>query len=245
MSPIWRPSPNFDSRRPGAAVSLLVLHYTGMRTGEEAMAWLTNPASKVSSHYTVEEDGTVFQHVDEAHRAWHAGKSFWRGERDNNAVSVGIEIVNPGHEFGYRPFPEAQIAAVAELSQAIVARHGIAPTGVAAHSDVAPARKQDPGELFPWKRLAAAGVGLWPTRWRRDGGPPFGPGARGARIRPAQHALAVIGYACAVTGVMDQATTACVLAFQRRFRQRLCDGVLDGETRGLIHAVARMCEQGA
>jgi N-acetylmuramoyl-L-alanine amidase len=242
MSIIQRPSPNFDARLPSAPVSILVLHYTGMQSGEEAMLRLTDPAAKVSSHYTVEEDGRVFQHVDEASRAWHAGKSYWRGARDVNALSVGIEIVNPGHEFGLRPFPEAQIAAVIALSQGILARHSIGPFGVAGHSDVAPLRKEDPGELFPWRRLARAGIGPWPDDWRRDGGPEFGPGDHGRRVRLAQHALAVIGYDAAVTGQMDALTVACVRAFQRRFRPSYCTGILDGETRGLIYAVARIAE---
>jgi N-acetylmuramoyl-L-alanine amidase len=245
MNVIQRPSPNFDARRLGARPTMLVMHYTGMKTGEEAMARLTDPASKVSSHYTVEEDGRVFQHVAEDMRAWHAGVSFWRGETNVNAASIGIEIVNPGHEFGLRPYPQAQIAAVISLAQGIMARHPIAPFGVVGHSDVAPMRKDDPGESFPWKQLARAGIGPWPDVWRRDGGPAFAAGAGGARVRSAQHALAVIGYEARVTGRMDARTAACVRAFQRRFRQRLCDGVLDGETRGLIYAVARMAERGS
>lgn len=239
MTLIHRPSPNFDDRPADGRVTLLVLHYTGMQTGEAAIQRLTDPASRVSSHYTVEEDGQVFQHVAEDKRAWHAGVSFWRGETNVNARSIGIEIVNPGHEFGLRPFPDAQIAAVIALSAGILARHPIAPFGVVGHSDVAPLRKDDPGEMFPWKRLARAGIGPWPEVWWRDGGP------AGVRVRIAQHALAVIGYDCVVTGRMDARTTACVRAFQRRFRQRLCDGLLDGETRGLILAVARMAERGA
>jgi N-acetylmuramoyl-L-alanine amidase len=239
MSIIQRPSPNFDERGLGSRVTMLVMHYTGMKTGEEAMQRLTDPAAKVSSHYTVEEDGRVYQHVAEDKRAWHAGVSFWRGETNVNAASIGIEIVNPGHEFGLRPYPDVQIAAAIALAQGILSRHPIAPLGVVGHSDVAPLRKDDPGELFPWKRLSRAGIGPWPDEWRRDGG------REGVRAREAQHALAVIGYDVQVTGRMDVKTFACVRAFQRRFRQRLCDGVLDGETRGLIFAVARIAERGA
>jgi N-acetylmuramoyl-L-alanine amidase len=144
-----------------------------------------------------------------------------------------------------RPFAEAQIAAVTALSQGIIARHGIGSFGVVGHSDVAPARKDDPGELFPWRRLARAGIGPWPDDWRRDGGPDFGPGGHGRRVRLAQHALAVIGYDAAVTGEMDSSTVFAVRAFQRRFRPAYCTGILDGETRGLIYAVARMAERGA
>ena len=152
-----RPSPNHDERAAGKPVDILLLHYTGMRSAEGALKWLTDPASKVSSHYFVDEDGRAVALVDEDRRAWHAGKSFWAGETDINSRSIGIEIANPGHEFGYRPFPEAQIEAVIALCRDILARHPIPPERVLAHSDVAPARKQDPGEFFPWARLAAAG----------------------------------------------------------------------------------------
>ena len=153
------PSPNFDMRR--APPDMLVLHYTGMETGEAALARLRDPEAKVSAHYLVEEDGRIFQLVPEERRAWHAGAGGWRGEDDCNAASIGIEIVNPGHEFGYRLFPEAQIAAVIALIGDIRDRWTIPDNRIIAHSDLAPARKTDPGELFPWKRLAEAGHGLW------------------------------------------------------------------------------------
>src|SRR5262249_2793887 len=144
-------------------VDILVMHYTGMETGAAALARLVDPASRVSSHYTVDEDGMIYHHVPEDCRAWHAGKSYWAGAPDINAPSIGIEIVNPGHEFGSRSFPDAQIEAVIALSLDIFTRHAIPPERVLGHSDVAPARKQDPGELFPWKTLATAGIGLWPN----------------------------------------------------------------------------------
>lgn len=156
-----RPSPNYDDRK-GAVPSLIILHYTGMENGEAALARLTDPDAKVSAHYTVDEDGAIYRHVDEVHRAWHAGHSFWRGETDINAHSIGIEIVNPGHEFGYRAFPEVQVNAVIDLCRGIMARHNIADEDVLAHSDIAPARKEDPGELFPWPELARHGVGVYP-----------------------------------------------------------------------------------
>lgn len=156
---IQKPSPNFDARKD-AEVELIILHYTGMKTADEALERLTSEDSKVSSHYTIDEDGTVYQHVDEAQRAWHAGASSWQGVRDINAISIGIEIVNPGHEFGYRDFPEQQIEAVINLCREIQGRHDI--ENVLAHSDIAPDRKEDPGELFPWKKLAQSGVGFWP-----------------------------------------------------------------------------------
>ncbi|MCB5945107.1 N-acetylmuramoyl-L-alanine amidase [Acidocella sp. KAb 2-4] len=169
---ILRPSPNFDER--GETVSVLVLHYTGMPTAQSAIELLCSPASKVSSHYVVDEDGAVYGLVPEEKRAWHAGISYWRGQRLLNGASVGIEIVNPGHEWGYRPFPGAQMAAVRELCLGILARHPIPPRNVVAHSDIAPNRKQDPGELFDWQGLARAGIGVWtddfapPGDWRAD-----------------------------------------------------------------------------
>ena len=153
------PSPNFDNRR--APPDMIVLHYTGMKTGEDALARLRDPAAKVSAHYMVEEDGRVFALVPEERRAWHAGVSFWKGETDINAVSIGIEIVNPGHEHGYRDFPDAQIEAVIALLTDIRTRWTIPDARILGHSDVAPERKEDPGELFPWKALHAAGHGLW------------------------------------------------------------------------------------
>ena len=156
---ILRPSPNFDAR--AGAVDFLVLHYTGMQSCEAAVARLCDPVAKVSSHYVVDEDGTTYALVGEEKRAWHAGVSYWRGVRGLNDRSIGIEIVNPGHEFGYRAFAEAQMAAVLELSRGIIARHGIEARNVVGHSDIAPDRKQDPGELFEWKWLAGNGVGVW------------------------------------------------------------------------------------
>ena len=156
-----RPSPNFDQRVGVKQPDILLLHYTGMQSCEAAVTRLTDPEARVSSHYTIDEDGTVYVHVAEDKRAWHAGISSWRGQSDINSRSIGIEIVNPGHEFGYRAFPEAQIEAVIALSQKVVAQHEIPARNVIAHSDVAPGRKTDPGELFPWRRLAEAGVGVW------------------------------------------------------------------------------------
>lgn len=160
MNIIQKPSPNYDERKD-SEISTIILHYTGMQTAEEALERLTSEESKVSSHYTVDEDGTIYAHVDEKDRAWHAGVSYWRGVRDMNAASIGIEIVNPGHEFGYRDFPQVQIDAVKELCLDIQKRHDI--EDVLAHSDIAPDRKEDPGELFPWKELSDSGIGIWPN----------------------------------------------------------------------------------
>lgn len=161
------PSPNFDDRK-GVTPSLIILHYTGMETAQGALERLVDPDSKVSAHYTVDEDGTIYQHVDETMRAWHAGSSFWRGESDINAHSIGIEIVNPGHEWGYRPFTGAQMKAVTNLCMDIITRHDMDAENVLAHSDVAPARKQDPGEYFPWHELAKHGIGIWPDQSDED-----------------------------------------------------------------------------
>ncbi len=215
------PSPNRDERPGGAAViDMLVLHYTGMRTARAAVDRLRDPAAKVSSHYVVDEDGGVLRLVPEALRAYHAGISYWRGRRALNDVSIGIEIVNPGHEWGYRPFPAAQMAAVRELCLGILSRHAIPAGHVVGHSDVAPDRKQDPGELFDWRGLAEAGIGLWP-------------GPDGAAAPDARAALAGIGYDPA----HDLRTT--LRAFQRHWRPDRVDGEADAETLRRLLAVQR------
>ncbi len=217
MDFIDTPSPNFDAR--ALPVSMVVLHYTGMIDGASAIARLADPEAKVSAHYVVAEDGQVVRMVDEAHRAWHAGRSWWRGTSDINSASIGIEIVNPGHEFGYRPFPEAQIDAVIELLAGIMERHSITRGNVVGHSDVAPARKEDPGELFPWYRLARLRLALpRPTKNLMD---PQWPDA-GFLL-----ALERFGYDVA-DGV------AAVRAFQRRFRPEMIDGIIDGECRAIL-----------
>lgn len=156
-----RTSPNFGNRAGGVKPSMLILHYTDMKTGKEALDRLCDPKAEVSSHYFIEESGKIRQLVADDKRAWHAGKSFWDGETDINSYSIGIEIVNPGHTCGYREFPEKQIRAVIKLCKKLVKKYGIAPANVLAHSDIAPERKLDPGELFPWQRLAESGIGLW------------------------------------------------------------------------------------
>jgi len=233
---IEHPSPNHDARPAGAAVDMLVLHYTGMTGAAAALARLRDPATKVGAHYLVDEDGAILRLVAEERRAWHAGVACWRGRDDVNAVSIGVEIVNPGHEFGYRPFPEAQIAAVEGLCRDILARHPIPARSVVGHADVAPARKADPGELFPWKRLARAGIGLWPdsTAVRGEMGLSLRAGDHGAPVAEIQRALAEFGYAVPTTGVFDAATTAVVIAFQRHFRPARIDGVVDPETAHIV-----------
>jgi N-acetylmuramoyl-L-alanine amidase len=235
---IEHPSPSHDARADGTPVDMLVLHYTGMPTGAAALARMCDPAAKVSAHYMIEEDGRVFRLVPEERRAWHAGVAFWRGHRDINARSIGIELVNPGHEFGYRGFPPAQMDALVELARGILGRHPIAPRNVVGHSDVAPARKTDPGELFAWRDLARGGIGLWPQGAAPSpGGPTFQPDDVGGAIAAAQRQLGEYGYELDVTGVLDEETMAVLSAFQRHFRPARIDGLLDGETIGLIEAV--------
>ena len=237
---IDRPSPNFDTRN-GAPIDILVLHYTGMQSAEAAIGRLTDAEAKVSAHYTIDEDGTPYAHVEEGARAWHAGQSSWAGATDINARSIGIEIVNPGHEFGYRDFPDAQIAAVIALAKDILARHpAILPGRVLGHSDVAPARKQDPGERFPWARLAAHGIGLWPAGARRPHRPVLKEGAEGTTVRTLQSKLAAFGYGLMPSGLYDSATALVVTAFQRHFHPEAVTGMADGETIGRLNRLLEL-----
>lgn len=223
-----RPSPNHDSRG-GADIDILLMHYTGMQTGEEAIERLCNKEAGVSSHYVVEEGGRIFQLVEEADRAWHAGVSHWAGDEDINARSIGIEIVNPGHEFGYREFPKVQIDAVIELSIDILGRRAIPASRVLGHSDVAPGRKQDPGELFPWQRLALKGVGRFidPGSVEPVTGADVVPGDEGWQVREFQINLKAFGYKVEATGAFDEASVIATLAFQRHFRPEAMNGLGD------------------
>lgn len=243
MSPIADlSSPNHDARPEGMPIDMLVLHYTGMPTGTAAISRLRDASAKVSAHYVVEEDGRVFRLVPEPRRAWHAGVACWRGHRDINGRSIGIELVNPGHEYGYREFPRAQMAALEALARDIVRRHRIAPRNVVGHSDVAPERKDDPGELFDWERLARAGIGPWPKLggWLRRRAVPsfeFGPDDRDKAIADVQQKLAAWGYDVPTNGVLDPRTTRVLVAFQRHFRPARIDGRLDGETASRLNAL--------
>ena len=238
------PSPNWDERPADAGpVDTLVLHYTGMVSAEAALARMTDPRAKVSAHWCIGEDGTLWRLVPEERRAWHAGLSEWRGRPAVNDVSIGIELVNPGHEYGYRPFPEAQMDALLDLARAIVARHPIDPRNVVAHSDIAPTRRRDPGELFDWARLARAGIGIWPESEAdpAQDGPPLRQGDRGADVRVCQVSLRAIGYGLVADGDFGPATAAAVRAFQRHFRQARVDGAIDAGTAaviGQVHALA-------
>jgi N-acetylmuramoyl-L-alanine amidase len=220
MNMIETLSPNFDDR--DAPVSILVLHYTGMQDAASAIARLADPEAKVSAHYLVAEDGQIVQMVPEDKRAWHAGRSYWRGKSNLNSMSIGIEIVNPGHEFGYRPFPDAQIDSVIQLAGDIIKRHKITRGNVVGHSDIAPTRKLDPGEFFPWARFAKLRLALpRPTKNLMD--PHWTDG--GFLL-----ALERFGY-----DVSDG--PAAVSAFQRRFRPELIDGLIDGECRAILLAL--------
>jgi N-acetylmuramoyl-L-alanine amidase len=232
-----RLSQNFDHRRDVTGrvkISMLVLHYTGMQSCEEALERLCNRDAKVSAHLLIDEDGSVYKLVEEDQRAWHAGRSYWRGVSDINSVSVGIELVNPGHEFGYQDFPGAQIKSLTAIAQDITERHNIPPTGVVGHADIAPGRKADPGERFPWELLASEGIGLWPEESEE----------KLSTSAPWDN-LASIGYAmpgnsdCGgdildpITGEKD-----VILAFQQRFLAHHLTGSLDDLTKGRISAVA-------
>ncbi|MDQ0314144.1 N-acetylmuramoyl-L-alanine amidase [Amorphus orientalis] len=225
----WRPSPNID-RRGDTAPSLVILHYTGMPSADGALSWLCDPASKVSSHYFVFEDGRLIQSVDETMRAWHAGVSGWHAIRDVNAASIGIEIANPGHDHGYVDFPDAQILTVIALVRRIMARWQIPAEGVLAHSDVAPNRKIDPGERFPWARLADAGIGRYVPPVPIADGPVLALGDIGQPVARLQRNLASLGYPVEETASFDDYTQAVVAAFQRHFRPERVDGRADRST---------------
>lgn len=234
----WRPSPNCGARAEGMRPELLILHYTDMPTAEGAIDWLCNPSARVSSHYVVAEDGSITQLVAEADRAWHAGVAMWQGESDINSLSIGIEICNPGHDHGYPDFTDPQIEAVIALSRDIIARHGIRPESVLAHSDVAPARKRDPGEKFPWARLAAAGVGHYVAPEPIGSGRLLQRGDLGIAVGGLQMMLRLYGYGIAVTGEYDLATEQVVQAFQRHFRPALVDGIADASTLATLRRLA-------
>ncbi len=235
-------SPNIEPRLRGLTPTILVLHYTGLETVERSLDVLSRPDCKVSCHYVIDVDGRIIQMVAEAKRAWHAGLSSWHGETDINSASIGIEIQNPGHAGGYPDFPKAQMQAVTVLCQDIIARHGIAPERVLAHSDIAPSRKIDPGEKFDWPGLSRKGVGLWVRPARiKDGGEGLGLGADGKAVTEARKLLAQYGYGIAASGPIDEAMAFVLRAFQLHFRPARIDSRLDASTlatlRKLINAL--------
>lgn len=236
-------SPNFNDRK--LPISLLVLHYTGMETGEAACMRLCDEAAQVSAHYLLHEDGKIESLVDEDKRAWHAGISEWNGITDVNSASIGIEIVNGGHNVprpdgSLPPYEDAQILALIKLCKEIIDRHDIKPRNIVGHSDIAPGRKEDPGEHFPWVSLAAAGIGLWPGDLPEDARILFEPGDRDRGISVLQRGLAEIGYGISVTGEMDAQTVAVIRALQRRYRPRRIDGVIDMQ---VLDIVKQLSEQ--
>lgn len=225
------PSPNFNDRKHD--VDMLVLHYTGMQNGQMALDRMCDSEAGVSAHYMIWEDGHIVQMVGEDKRAWHAGVSSWQGDEDLNSRSIGIEIVNGGHDFplvdgSLEPFPKAQIDAVIELCTGILERWNIPPSRIVAHSDIAPARKSDPGEHFPWARLAKAGIGVWPQN---------DVASKLAQIHDLQANLAAIGYALEITGTCDEATAQTLTAFQRRWVQDGVSGKPDAATASMIGLV--------
>lgn len=234
------PSPNQDDRPAGVPIDTLILHYTGMQTAQAAIDRLRDPAAHVSSHYVVDEDGSVLRLVPEQRRAYHAGVSYWRGNTELNGRSIGIEIVNPGHEFGYREFPVLQLASVCDLCLEILSRHPIPPRNIVAHSDVAPDRKEDPGEKFDWEGLARNGVGLWP-----EDVPDLGTGdpvRDASRLRDVRRVLGEIGYRVAPEGPLDPALATVLRAFQRHWRPEAVNGQADSGTLARLLGVARLVE---
>jgi N-acetylmuramoyl-L-alanine amidase len=231
------PSPNFGDRNKGRSPDMIVLHYTGMPDVEGALARLCQAGTEVSAHYVVLEDGRIVQCVPEAKRAWHAGLAFWAGDEDINSCSIGIEIVNRGHDWGYPDFPLRQIAATIALCRGIIIRRGVQPHRVLAHSDVAPARKQDPGEKFPWRALWDSGVGHFVPPAPITRGDALKLGSDGDAVLALQRALADYGYGLTPRGHYDQATAEVVTAFQRHFRPQKVDGISDGSTVATLQAL--------
>jgi N-acetylmuramoyl-L-alanine amidase len=225
------PSPNYGDRRNDRRPDMIVLHYTGMPSAKAALDRLCTAASQVSAHYFVFDDGRIVQLVPEILRAWHAGAGSWAGETDINSCSIGIEIANPGHDHGYPDYSKRQIAAVTALCRGILTRYTIPPVRVLAHSDVAPARKNDPGEKFPWRTLHDSGVGHWVKPAPIADGPLLALGDRGDEVAATQKSLKEYGYGIEVTGNYDSAMHEVVLAFQRHFRPARVDGVSDLSTR--------------
>jgi N-acetylmuramoyl-L-alanine amidase len=228
------PSPNFDERAGLGHPDMILLHYTGMLSAHEAIHRLCDTKARVSSHYVVLENGSIVQLVQEAKRAWHAGVSAWEGDADINSRTIGIEICNSGHDYGYPDFPARQIAATITLCRSILTRNVVRPEHVLAHSDVAPSRKQDPGEKFPWKLFAQSGVGLWVDAGTVNQADTLSPNDSGSQVSELQKMLIDYGYGLDSTGRYDVATREVVTAFQRHFRQRQVDGIADAETQHVL-----------
>ena len=227
---IERPSPNWNARRGGRVADMVILHYTGMKSAEAAIERLCDPTAQVSSHYLIDRDGALVRMVPEEARAWHAGASSWHGETDINSRSIGIELVNPGHAHGYVDFPEPQMRGLLGLLEALYSRHDIVPRQLLAHSDIAPGRKQDPGERFDWHRLWREGFGLWAPPAPASGAPVLASGDAGPEVAELQRVFADFGYGLAATGCYDTATEQVITAFQRHWRPLRVDGRADAST---------------
>lgn len=232
---VWVPSPSFNDRPEDVKLDMLVLHYTGMADCGAAIERLKDPEAKVSCHYVVDLDGAIVQMVGEEHRAWHAGRSFWRGVRDNNGRSIGIEIQNKDHTDGYHDFPDDQMNAVVELSQDILSRHDIPAHNIVAHSDIAPGRKIDPGEKFNWKRLYDCGIGHWVAPVPVRSGQFFQQGDQGEPVSALQAMLGAYGFDLEITGDFNKVTQDVVFAFQQHWRQAKVDGIADVSTIETLH----------
>ncbi|MCJ9429492.1 N-acetylmuramoyl-L-alanine amidase [Kordiimonas marina] len=238
-----QPSPNFNVRPADAAVDTVILHYTGMETAEAALARLTDPKAEVSAHYLIDEDGRIVQMVEEEHRAWHAGVSIWQGRENLNHTSVGIELVNPGHEFGYRAFPDAQIEALLALLAGIRERHKIPVSRYLGHSDIAPHRKADPGELFPWGRLAREGFGLWSDVEGSDTRPLPDEAVTGEALVKLNKQLGIVGYHMEDKDSFGAAAQSIVRAFQAHWRPETVSGLYDYGTAAILRDIACQSEQ--
>ncbi|WP_262690979.1 N-acetylmuramoyl-L-alanine amidase [Kordiimonas aestuarii] len=235
---ILHPSPNWNERPAGAVIDTVVLHYTGMATGQVALERLCDKVAQVSAHYLIEEDGRVFALVPEEKRAWHAGVSRWRGVDNLNHTSIGIELVNPGHDFGYRAFPEAQVTSLLSLLEGINTRHHINRHGYVGHSDIAPDRKQDPGDLFPWQRLARHGFGLWPQVGGADVTVIAKRGQKNVNVVKFNKQLGIIGYSIDDIQSFDATTECAVRAFQAHWRPETVSGVIDIGTASILEDIA-------
>jgi N-acetylmuramoyl-L-alanine amidase len=236
-------SPNYNERK--LPITMLVLHYTGMESGEAARERLCDPGAEVSAHWLVHEDGKVENLVDETKRAWHAGRGSWNGITDVNSASIGIEIVNGGHNVpladgGLPPYPDVQILSVIKLAKEIVERHTISARNVVGHSDIAPERKEDPGEHFPWEGLAATGIGIWPGDLPDDMRIVFEPNDRDRGIAILQRGLADLGYGASVSGCLDEPTQAIIRAVQRRYRPEKIDGVVDMQVMEILKRLSQV-----
>lgn len=240
---ITRPSPNWNERpafggEERLLIDTIILHYTGMPTGVEALDRLCSADSQVSAHYLVEENGDIFELVDPEKRAWHAGVSSWQGRENMNNSSIGIEVVNPGHDHGYRAFPERQIERLLELLGYLKARFDIPAHRFLGHSDVAPGRKQDPGELFPWAKLADHRFGLWARKYTNDATIIAKKGMVSPDVARLNKSLATIGYAILSDDRFSQETFDVLTAFQRHWRPEQIDGQLDRSTQAIVNDIA-------